>query len=110
MLEQSVSHCEQRGEQQLFDKRQGNFTLLFNLHSGLCQLRALHKSPLGVPAFRPHPWPLGQCLQQSWGRGRGLWCPQASQSVGQGGRQWSQSLQVLFYVGPISPRVTRSRR
>lgn len=86
MLEQLMSHCEQRGEQQLFDKRQNNFTWLFNLPLLAVPAESLAQGSPGEPSISTPPlaagpvfmsflgkWQWGSGahrLLRVWGRGR----------------------------------------
>lgn len=84
VLQHSMSHCKWRGEQQLFDKRRSNFPWLFNLHLLTVPAESLAQGSPGAVNIPAPPLALDQALCPSWAQGTGLWCPQASQGVGQG--------------------------
>lgn len=83
VLQHSMSHCEWRREQQLFDKRQSNFPWLFNLHLLTVPAESLAQGSPGDVLIQPLPWLPTKALCPSralgsgahrllrvWGRGR----------------------------------------
>lgn len=79
-----MSHCNRRGEQQLFDKRQSIFTWLFNLHLLTVPAESLAQGSPGDPGIQTPPLAAGPVFVSflgtwQWGSECG-----ASQSVGQG--------------------------